>query len=108
MPDLYREIVEELERRGVAYARDFAPFYISSMATHHLNLINNKKGFYTEAGLPINLRQHILFVTIPGFGKSFLLRQFMENQAYSIMKGTSIQCAFESWMSEAGMVGSVG
>ena len=108
MPDLYREIIEELERRGVAYVKDFAPFYISSLATHHLNLVNAKKGFYTEAGVPINLRQHILFVTIPGFGKSFLLRQFLENEAYSIVKGTNVQCSFESYMIEAGMVGSVG
>ncbi len=108
MPDLYREIIEELERRGVAYVKDFAPFYISSLATHQLNLVNAKKGFYTEAGVPINLRQHILFVTIPGFGKSFLLRQFLENEAYSIVKGTTVQCSFESYMTEAGMVGSVG
>ena len=108
MPDLYREIIEELERRGVAYVRDFAPFYISSLATHQLNLVNQRKQFYVEAGSPINLRQHILFVTIPGFGKSFLLRQFLDNEAYSIVKGTDVQCSFESYMTEAGMVGSVG
>jgi len=107
MVNLYREIIEELERRKIAYVRQFAPFYISSLATHVFNIINQSKHIYMEAGLPVNTRQHILFVTVPGFGKSFLLRQFLEAEEYSIVKGTEVQCGFESAMTEAGMVGSI-
>ncbi len=105
--NLYELIISTLESRKVAYARQFAPFYISSIATHVFNIANQRKHIYMEGGLPSNTRQHILFVTVPGFGKSFILRQFLEGNA-GIVKGTKINTTFENMMTEAGFVGTVG
>jgi len=105
--NLYEEIIKELENRKVAYARQFAPFYISSIATHVFNIANQRKHIYMEGGLPANTRQHILFVTVPGFGKSFILRQFLDGPN-SIVNGTNIQTTFENMMTEAGFVGTIG
>ncbi len=107
MVNLYREAIEELDRRKIAHVREFAPFYISSLATHVFNIVNQSKHIYVEAGIPVNTRQHILFVTVPGFGKSFLLRQFLDAPEYSLVKGTDVECGFESSMTEAGLVGSI-
>ena len=105
MVDLYEAIIGELEARKVAYARKYPPYYVSSLGCHMFNLMNQEKGIYTEAGLKVNTRQHIILVTVPGFGKSFWLRQFLENEL-SLIYGTKIPCTFESTMSEAGFVGT--
>ena len=105
MTDVYEAILNELEARNVAYARKFPPYYISSLGCNIFNIMNQQKGIYTEAGLKVNTRQHIILVTVPGFGKSFWLRQFLENEL-SLVKGTKIGCTFESQMSEAGFVGT--
>jgi hypothetical protein len=108
MPDLYKEVILELEKRKVADARDIGPFYISSMATHMLNIVNQTKRIYTEGGLPANLRQHILYVAPPGFGKSYYVKQFVEHEDYSLLKGVnSFPAFFEGSMTEAGLVGSI-
>lgn len=108
MPDLYKEIVLELESRKVGDARDLAPFYISSMATHQLNIVNQKKRLYTEGGIPVNMRQHVLYVAPPGFGKSYYVKQFLEHEDYSILKGVnSFPSFFEGQMTEAGLIGTV-
>jgi len=105
--DLYNAILEECQRRKIAHAPEFVPYYISSIGTHMFNLINQTKSVYTEGGIPSNTRQHVLFVTIPGFGKSFLLRQFLESENFSILKGSVIQCGFEGSTTEAGLVGTI-
>lgn len=108
MPDLYKEVILELEKRKVADARDIGPFYISSMATHMLNIVNQTKRLYTEGGLPANLRQHILYVAPPGFGKSYYVKQFVEHEDYSLLKGVqSFPAFFEGSMTEAGLIGSI-
>jgi len=108
MPDLYKEVILELEKRKVADARDIGPFYISSMATHQLNIVNQTKRIYTEGGLPANLRQHILYVAPPGFGKSYYVKQFVEHEDYSLLKGVvSFPAFFEGSMTEAGLIGSI-
>jgi len=108
LPDVYKEIILELEKRHVADARTIGPFYISSMATHMLNIVNQTKRIYTEGGLPANLRQHILYVAPPGFGKSYYVKQFLEHEDYSILKGvTSFPAFFEGSMTEAGLIGSI-
>lgn len=108
MTDLYKEIILELENRKIADARNIGPFYISSMATHQLNITNQTKRIYTEGGLPANLRQHILYVAPPGFGKSYYIKQFLEHEDYSVLKGVqSFPSFFEGSMTEAGLVGSI-
>jgi hypothetical protein len=108
MTDLYKEVILELEKRKGAHVRDIAPFYISSMATHVFNLTNQKKRILTDGGLPANVRQHIMYVAPPGFGKSYFVKQMLEHEDYSIVKGVNaFPCMFEGSMTEAGLIGTI-
>jgi len=69
--------------------------------------MNQSKKIYVEGGSVPNTRLHTLFVTFPGFGKSFFLRQFLENEFYSLVKGSQIASTFEGNITEAGFTGSV-
>lgn len=71
------------------------------------NLVNQSNHIYTEGGSVPNTRLHILFVAFPGFGKSFFLRQFLEDDKYSFLKGSTIPTVFEGTLTEAGLIGKV-
>ena len=107
MPSIYDVIINEAKRRKIAYVENYFPFYIASIGCHMFNLMNQSKRIYIEGGSIPNTRLHILFVTLPGFGKSFFLRQFLEHENYSILKGSHIPCSFEGNMSEAGFTGTI-
>jgi len=109
MPDIYRELIDAFEKRKIAYTREFIPFFISSVATHMFNLTNKNKPVYTEGGgAVVDTRQHVLFVAPPGWGKTYLLRQFLESEVYSILKKTTIQSQFMTGkVTEAGFIGTI-
>jgi len=105
--DLYNAILNELEKRKITHVKEFAPFYISSIGTHIFNIVNQKKNIWTSSAGTVNTRQHILMVTVPGFGKSFMLKQFLDKEIYSIVKGTAVPASFEQNFTEAGLIGSI-
>jgi len=107
MADVYDLIIKEAERRRIAYVKDYFPFYISSIGCHIFNMMNQTKEIYVEGGSVPNTRLHIMYVAFPGFGKSFFLKQFLESERYSIMRGTHIRGTFEGNMSEAGFSGTI-
>ncbi len=106
--DLYNAILKELKRRKVAHVEKFAPFFISSAATHVFNIVNQKKRMWLKAGEPVNTRQHIMFVAPAGFGKSTFIRQFLKWPIVSILNGTTIDVAIEGTITgESTLVGTV-
>ena len=108
MADLYREVIDEFERRKISHVREFIPFYISSLATHAFNLINQRKRIFLQGGKVANIRQPILYVAPPGFGKTLFLEHFLESPAYSILPETKIPVQFMSGnMTEASFVGQI-
>jgi len=70
-------------------------------------MMNQTKEIYVEGGSVPNTRLHIMYVAFPEFGKSFFLKQFLESERYSIMRGTHIRGTFEGNMSEAGFSGTI-
>ena len=104
--DLYELIIQELEARGCAYVRDFAPFYICSAGAHIFNLMNKRRYVYVEAGRVVDTRVHILFVAPPGFSKTYWLEQFLRGEQ-AIFYNSGIDIGFEGTLTEAGFVGTV-
>lgn len=100
-------LLDEGKRRKISYVEKYFPFYISSIGCHMFNKMNQTKRIYTESGSVPSTRIHTLFVTFPGFGKSFFLRQFLDNPKYSLIKGSVIPTMFEGNTSEAGFTGQV-
>lgn len=106
MANVYKMIIEEFNRRNAADYSKFPPFFVCSIGCHFFNMINEQKNMWTEAGITVNTRLHILFVAPQGQQKSFWLKQFLEKET-SILKGTTIKTAFEMRMTESGYIGTV-
>lgn len=103
---IIQPILEELESRFVYKADVYAPFYISSYATHVFNLHNQENEVYWESKKIPNLRLHLMFIAPPGFMKSFY-GDTMCGNTYSIFGNTGVDIGIEASMTEAGLVGTV-
>lgn len=75
----YDLILDELERREVAFVNMFAPFFICSVGAHLFNLQNKTKHIKVAHARAPDMRLHLMFVTPPGFGRSFFMRQFVDD-----------------------------
>jgi len=106
MANVYDMILDEFKSRNAADYNKFPPYFISSVGCHFFNIVNQQKHIYTEAGLTVNTRLHIIFVAPQGQQKSFWLKQFLQTQN-SILKGSNIRTDFELRMSEAGYLGTI-
>ena len=106
MVDAYSPMMAEFEERKVLYADRYCPFYIISVGSHLFNILNKQKHLYLQHGLPVDTRCHIFLVCPSGFGKSFHIRQFLEN-GVGVLDRSPIQHAMEGSMTESAWVGSV-
>lgn len=106
MSNPYDMIIQQLKDRNTADYNKFPPFFIASAGAHYFNLINQGTRIWTEAGMTVNTRLHIIMVAPQGQSKSFWLKQFLEHDN-SMLKGTMIQTDFELRMSEAGYLGTI-
>ncbi|MCK4518409.1 hypothetical protein KAT92_06535 [Candidatus Babeliales bacterium] len=105
MFNLYDAVMDELNSRDVYKHEVYAPYYICSYATHAFNLMNQKKKIYWESKQLPNMRAHLLFVAPPGWMKSFYLNT-MGADDHAIFKHAGIDMGSESYMTEAGFVGT--
>ena len=106
MSNPFDMILEEFKARNAADYNKYPPFFIASIGAHYFNMLNQQINIYTEAGMTVNTRLHIIFVAPQGQQKSFWLKQFLEHDT-SIIKNTLIKTDFEMKMSEAGYMGTV-
>ena len=65
--NLFELILQELEYRGVAFVRKFAPPYIASIGAHLFNIHNKEHQVFYELGRIPDMRVHIMMVAPPGF-----------------------------------------
>ncbi|MCK5481919.1 MAG: hypothetical protein KAJ06_12255, partial [Gammaproteobacteria bacterium] len=98
-------MMEELKDREVYKYETYAPFYICSYAMHVFNLMNQKRKIYWESKQLPNMRAHLLFVAPPGWMKSFYLNT-MGGDKNAIFRKTGVDLGSESYMTEAGFVGT--
>jgi len=69
--------------------------------------MNQNKKIYVEGGRIANTRLHLLMVAFPGFCKTFFQEQFLDDESYSYIKGSKIECDFEGDVTNAGFVGQI-
>jgi len=103
--DLAKKIREELIEGEVMYADKYGDFYTAATGGHHVNMINRVRKFYWRNRKLMDLRSHILLIGPPGWGKSYFIKQFME-QPYGILCNTGIDLVYQQFMTAAGWVGT--
>ena len=75
--DLYRETLDIFKERKFIKADLILPTYVCSIGAHMFNFANKHNKFYWYGDTIPDMRLHIFMVTIPGFGKTYLINQFM-------------------------------
>jgi len=104
--DLYKETLDQFKSRMFINAEKLIPTYVCSIGAHIFNLENKKRTIYTRGGLIPDMRLHVFMVTIPGFGKTYLLNQMM-SKGVGLLADTSIKTRKIAEMSAAGLVGTI-
>jgi len=102
---LYDLILAELEERKCAHVYKYPPYFVCSLGVHLFNLRNQENPVLFEAGRVMDTRLHIMFVSPPGFSKTFWLEQFLRG-VQAILTDTVVDTGFEGAMTEAGFVGT--
>lgn len=103
---LFNEATSLLKNRGIEFTEKFVPPLLSSFACHLINLENRKRKFYYEHDRIPDLRLHVLIVSPPGFGRSFIFNQLVD-ETYGILNASLIPMRFEGYATEAGFIGSI-
>ena len=103
---LYGEVMKLLKHRMVSNCEVLAPLYICSIGCHVFNIVNKKNLVYSEGAMRADSRLHIIMVTVPGFGKSFMLKQFL-NEENGVLSNTRLKPRFCGSMTTAALIGSV-
>ena len=104
--DVYSETIKLLKARRFLHAEEILPLYVCSIGAHIFNRMNKKKYVLTDSGLIPDTRLHVFMVTIPGFGKSHLLNEFMSKHN-GLLYETKVGIGRISSMTSAGLVGSI-
>ena len=104
--DVFSETIKLMKERRFLHADSILPLYICSMGAHVFNRVNKKKYILTDSGLVPDMRLHVFMVTIPGFGKSHLLNEFMSKHN-GLLYDTQLGIGRISSMTSAGLVGSI-
>jgi len=106
MTNLYDACNEWLTQRKIGFIDTMAPFYISAICCHILNLENKRREFYFEHGQPADLRLHVFIAAPPGYMKSFTLKRFLDRRN-SLFGQTAVKTSFIGQLTEAGFVGTI-
>jgi len=103
--NIFNLIEEEFVHRKCAHVDIYPRHFACSLGAHIFNLVNQETEVLVQSSIPVDLRQHIMFVAPPGFSKTFWMEQFVRG-TWSILHETGIQHGFEGSTTEAGFVGS--
>lgn len=106
--DLFETALEIFkERRFINYDK-ILPLYICSIGCHMFNYLNKtkKEPMFTSGGLIPDMRAHIFMVTIPGFGKTYTIEQFISDKM-GVLSQSEVKTGRIAEVSAAGLVGSI-
>lgn len=104
--DIYTELLEIFKERKFIRAEVTIPTYICSIGCHMFNFMNKHKQIYWEGDTIPDMRLHIFMVTIPGFGKTYTINQFM-SKYNGLLHDSAINVAKIGSLTSSGLVGSV-
>lgn len=104
--DLYRETLDIFRERKFIKGDLILPTYICSIGAHMFNFTNKHKQLYWSGGDVPDMRLHIFMVTLPGFGKTYTINQFVGKHG-GILTGSEIHTGKVASLTSSGLVGSI-
>ncbi len=106
--DLFKLALEIFEERKYINYKKIIPLYLCSLACHVFNLANKTRPapIYTSGGLIPDMRCNMFMVTIPGFGKTYTIEQFISSHT-GLVDSTELKTGRIGEVTTAGMVGSI-
>ncbi len=104
--DLYQETLAIFKERKFIKTEVILPTYVCSIGCHMFNFMNKHKQIYWDGDIIPDMRLHIFMVTIPGFGKTYLINQFM-SKYNGLLKDSAINVAKIGSLTSSGLVGNV-
>jgi len=102
----YQNCMNYLKNLEVAYVDRFMPFFFCSAAVHEFNKYNQDYEIWLSHGKIVNSRLHVLFVSPPGFMKTFASEILMYGPK-TIFGDSVIPCDYQGSMTEASFTGTV-
>jgi len=102
----YQNCMNYLKNLEVAYVDRFMPFFFCSAAVHEFNKYNSDYEIWLSHGKIVNTRLHVLFVSPPGFMKTFASEILMYGPK-TIFGDSVIPCDYQGSMTEASFTGTV-
>ena len=102
---IYDLVLKEFDYRKCAHVDIYPKHFVCSLGAHIFNLVNQEIETLIMSSIPVDTRQHVMFVAPPGFSKTFWMEQFVRG-SWSILHNTDVQHGFEGSTTEAGFVGS--
>lgn len=104
--DVFKESLDIFRERQFKRVDEIIPIYICSIGCHVFNIMNKKKQIFWTGDIVPDMRLHIFMVTLPGFGKTQTINQFMD-KSNGILVGTKIRGEKIGNLTSAGLVGSI-
>lgn len=104
--DLFSETIEIFKERRFIKADLVVPTYVCSIGCHMFNFMNKHKRIFTDGDIVPDMRLHIFMVTIPGYGKTYLINQFM-SKYNGMLTDSDIHCSKIGSLTSSGLVGSI-
>lgn len=104
--DLFKETLEIFKERKFLKADLIVPTYICSIGCHMFNFMNKHKKIYWEGDIIPDTRLHIFMITIPGYGKTYLINQFI-SKYNGLLIDSDIRTSKIGEITAAGLVGTV-
>jgi len=102
----YQNCMNYLKNLEVAYVDRFMPFFFCSAAAHEFNKYNQDYEIWLSHGKVVNTRLHILFVSPPGFMKTFA-SEILIYGPKTIFGDSAVPCDYQGSMTEASFTGTV-
>ncbi len=104
--DLYNFILESFKEREFLNYETIIPEYICSVGAHIFNRVNKEKDIYVDNGLTPDCRLNIFMITISGFGKTYLLNQFMDKKV-GFLSDTKVEVSRVGEVTASGLTGTI-
>ena len=104
--DLFKETLEIFQERRFIKTSHVVPTYVCSIGAHMFNFTNKYKRILTDGDIIPDMRLHIFMVTIPGYGKTYLINQFM-SKYNGMLSESDIKTSKIGSLTSSGLVGSI-
>lgn len=103
---VWQMTMDYIDRLHIVNGHKWTKYFLASVGAHIANYYNKggfRIAFYTQFGNIPDLRLHLFLVAPPGYGKTLMLRLFLEERLGLLIR--AIQCMMEGKITEKGLIG---